>query len=368
MKPVAAMVKARPSRGARWRHRLIVLTAALLFAVIVTFVQLMPGADILSKDNQSASATKVYTAALYNLRPTSVLQLDGDLGRGLKVTLSTGIPSATTRINLAASPVGIQLPDVKSAGVQWIAKAPDDGQIEVRIANQRQSPDAGVMLQATGREHVPELNIRAVRTTLTVDISVSSQSNKLPTTAELSFADKNISDPALGFVPLEFELPPGEWLNLTFDNEAALAASTFSLGERLNTGGSGSVLPIGRVEVGTLAPDTNNPRLASVDWRVCAAPAGKLLFTRFSPRASDCRLAADPKTQNDNLYATDIAVAPNSVNLQVEGSGFILKDGRQQPAGITTTLKENPLIAAAIAIAAGAIIKSLWTLWVGRNL
>ena len=355
-----------PLRGARWRHRLIVLVAALFFAGIVSFLQLMPGADNLSKENQSAAATKIYTAALYNLRPTSVLQLDGDFGSGLKATLSIGRPSATTRTNLAA--LGFDLPEVKGARARWIGVPPKDGRIEVKIANERQSPEAGIMLQATGSEHVPELNIRAVETALTVDIAIASQSGQPAGTAELSFGGKDFNDSSLGFVPLEFEVPAGEWLNLTFDNEAALAASSFSLGERLDTGGTGSVLPIGRVEVGRLAPDTTNPRLTDVEWRVCAAPAGKLLFTRLSPAATDCRLAADPKTQNDNLYATDIQVAPNSVNLEVEGSGFILKDGRQQPAEILKALQANPLIAAAITAAAAALIRSLWKLWVGRNL
>lgn len=367
MTPVTA--KARASRGSRWRHRLIVLVAALFFAVIVSFVQLMPGADDLSTANQRVSATKIHTAALYNLRPTSVVQFDGALGKGLKVTLSTARPSATTRTNLAAPPLGFDLPAVDEGHVQWIAVPAEDGRIEVKISNQSpSSPDAGIMLQATGSEHVPELNIRAVKTNLTVDLSTTSQSGSLPRSAELDFAGTDKSDPSVGFAPIEFEVAPGEWLNLTFDDEAALAASSFSLGERLNTGGSGSVLPIGRVEVGRLAPGSSKPRLQDVDWRVCAAPAGKLLFTRLSPSPSDCRLAADPKQENDNLYATDIQVAPNNVDLEVEGSGFILNDGRQQPAKITTTLKENPLIAAAIALAAAAIVRSLWRLWVGRNL
>src|ERR1700759_5598358 len=134
--------KARVVRRARWRHRLIALAAALLFAVIVSFLQLMPGADNLSKHNQSVSATKIFTAALYNLRPTSVLQVDGDIDKGLKVTLSNARPAATTRTNLAA--LGFDLPDVQSAHTQWIGVPPKDGRIEIKVANQHQSPVAGI--------------------------------------------------------------------------------------------------------------------------------------------------------------------------------------------------------------------------------
>lgn len=360
-------LKSRLKVRAKWRHRLIILFAALLFAAIISFVQVMPGAATLSSDNQSLKATKIYTAALYNLRPASVMQVDGDTGKGLKVTVSTGRLTGTTRTNLAA--LGFNLPDVKGAHFQWMAIPPANGRIAISIANEREAPDAGVMFQATGSAHVPELNIRAVQTALTVSIAVATQGGEASPMTDLKFGDRDFSDSTLAFVPIQIEIPPGEWMNLTFDNEDALKASSFALGERLDTGGSGSVLPVGRAEVGMLAPGTSTyPRLQTVDWRVCSAPRGKLLYTRLSPRPDDCRLVRDPKIANDNLYATDITVEPNSVTLELEGSGYILKDGRPQPAKIWSALMANPLISVAIALSAAAMVRSLWRLWVGRDL
>ena len=222
------------------------------------------------------------------------------------------------------------------------------------------------MLQATGSGHVAELNIRAVQTVITAEIDVASPGGAIAAPPELKFGDATFRDPALAFAPIQIEVPPGEFMNLTFDSEQALADSSFRLGELIETGGSATALSIGRGEMGRLAGTNAYPRLRSVIQGVCSARSGKLLFLHLYPEPGECRLAEDSK--DDNLFATDIAIEPRKVGLTLEGSGFVVTDGHAKPAAVWATLMANPLIAALIAGLVYAIGRPLWRLWTGRDM
>jgi len=338
--------------------------AALALGGGIFMIQRMPAAETLEPDDATLNATTTRTLALYDLRPAPVMQYDGALGTGLRVSVSTGRISNATRNNLFG--LGFQVPNARGAHLQWQARPPANGRISVKIGNQRQSPDAGIMLQATGSGKVAELNIRAVQTVLTAQIDIASQGAQAPSAPEFRFGDVNFSDPALAFTPIQIEIPPGESMNLTFDNEQALTDSTFRLGELLETGGSATALPMGRAEVGRLGGSGAYPRLQSVIQGVCASGSGKLLFTHLYPRPGECHLAGDAK--DDNLYATDLAIEPRKVVLTLEGSGFVIKDGHARPAALWATLMANPLIAALIAALVFAIGRPLWRLWTGRDM
>jgi hypothetical protein len=347
----------------KWRLRLTATAAALLLALAIYLLQRMPSAESLPSDHK-LTATTINTLALYNLRAGPVVQFDGALGTGLRVSVSTGRPTPETRNNLAA--LKLELPNVKGAHIQWQGVPPANGRIAIRIANQRQSPDAGIMLQATGTGHTPELNIRAVQTVLTAEIDVATQGGDQPPKAELKFGDTNISDPAIAFTPLRFEIPPGESVNLTFDNAKALDDSSFRLGELLNTGGAATALAVGHAEVGRLSGNPSYPKLRAVTQGVCAARPGKLLLTHLYPRPEDCALAQDPG--DDNLYANTITINPTLVQLGLDGSGFVVLNGRPKPAAFWSTLMGNPLIAALMGALVAAVVRSVWRLWAGRDM
>lgn len=351
-------------RSDKWRLRLIATAAALLLGIGIYFLQHLPAARNISDEQATLTATSTRTLALYNLHAASLMQFDGALGAGLRATFSTGRPTATTRDNLKA--LALQLPNVKGAHIQWQGKPAPTGRISVRISNGRQAPDAGMMLQATGSGNIVELNIRAVQTALTAEIDVASQDpNEVPS-AELKFGDANLLSPGLAFAPLQFEIPPGASLNLTFDSEDALANSTFRLGELLGTGGSATALPVGRVAVGRLSDAASYPSLRSVLRGVCSAPAGKLLLASLTPKPEDCAIAATP--QDQNLYADEIVIKPRRVDLTLEGSGFVITDGHAEPAGFFAGLTSNPLIAALLGGLVFAVVRPLWRLWTGREM
>jgi hypothetical protein len=321
----------------------------------------MPAAESLPA-GQKLTAGTINTLALYNLRAGPVLQYDGAIGAGMHASISTGRPTDKTRSNLTA--LGVQLPNVKGAHIQWQGIAPPNGRIEIKVANERQSPDAGIMLQATGTGHTPELNIRAVQTVLTAEINIATQGPSQPATTELKFGDSDIDDPAIGFAPLQLEIPPGESLNLTFDNPPSLEDATFRLGELLNSGGAATALSVGRAGVGRRIGDQSYPRLQSVSEGVCGARTGKLLLTHLSPRPEDCKLSSDPTA--DNLYASSIGIDPQQVELGLDGSGFIITNGRLKPAPFFSTLWGNPLIALLMGTLLAAVARSFWRLW-GRG-
>jgi hypothetical protein len=347
----------------KWRLRLTATAAALLLAFAIFFLQRMPAAESLPSDHKLTART-INTLALYNLRAGPVMQYDGALGAGLRISVSTGRPTSQTRNNLTA--LKVQLPNVKGAHIQWQGVPSPNGRIAIRIANQRQSPDAGILLQATGTGHIPELNIRAVQTMLTAEIDIATQGGDQAPKAELKVGDSNINDPAIAFTPLQFEIPPGEWLNLTFDNPQALDASSFRLGALLNSGGAATALAVGHAQVGRLSGNLSYPRIQAVTDGVCAARPGKLLLTHLSPRPEDCKLASDPA--DDNLFTDTIDIEPDKVQLGLAGSGFVVANGRLKPAPFFSMLTGNPLLAAFMAALVAAVVRSVWRLWAGREM
>lgn len=350
--------------GDKWRLRLTATAAALALGSGIYLLQRMPAAETLAVPDDSLSATTTQPMALYNLRAAPVMQYDGAVDSGLRISVSTGRLAAATRKNL--SNLGIALPNVKGASIQWQARPPKGGRISVRIANQRQDPEAGLMLRPTGSGQIVELNLRAVQTVLTAQVDIATGGSTEAVSPDFKFGDASVSTPELGFVPLQIEIPPGESLNLTFDNREALADSTFRLGELLDTGGSATALSIGRAEVGRPAGSRSLPQLRSVVSGVCAARPGKLLYTHLYPRPAECRLAEDQR--DDNLFATELNAEPRKVNLALEGSGFVIKNGRSRPTTLWSALMGNPLIAALIAGLVYAIARPLWRLWTGRDM
>jgi hypothetical protein len=346
----------------KWRHRIIATAAVVLLGFAIFFLQRIPSAESLPSDHKLTART-INSLALYNLRAGPVMQYDGALGAGLRVSISTGRLTDKSRANLAA--LKVDLPNVKGAHVQWQGVPPANGRIAVRIGNERESPDAGIMLQASGTGHTPELNIRAVQTVLTAEIDVATQTGDKVPNAELKFGDASIDDPAIAFAPLQFEIPPGEWLNLTFDNPQALDDSSFRLGELLDSGGAATALSVGRAEVGRRVGSASSTRLQQVRQGVCAARPGKLLLTHLSLRASDCKLASE--ADDDNLFADTIGIRTDQVELGLAGSGFVVTEGRVTPAPFFSALLGNPLVAAFMAAMLAAVVRSVWRLWAGRE-
>lgn len=343
----------------KWRLRLIATGGAVLLAAAIFFMQSMPAAESLVDPDDVLSATSTQTLALYNLRAAPVMLYNGAIGAGLKVSVSTGRLTPATRKNLAA--LGVAAPNVKGGPIEWQGKPPPDGRVEFKIVNQRQSPDGGMMLQATGSGRIAEMNIRAAQTVLMVQIDLTTQQSPQVPLSELTFAGTVMNSPRLGFSPLQFEIPPGESMNLRFDNEEALADSTFRLGELLDTGGTATALQVGRAEVGRLASNRSYPRLRSVIRGVCASRPGKLLFTHLYPRPNECAVG-------DNLYANDIAIEPRKLALTLEGSGFVLKNNTARPSSFWSAFMGNPVIAAFVAALVFAVAGPVWRLWTGRNM
>ena len=360
----AQALKAPLEGGDKWRLRLTATAAALVLGSGLYLLQRRPAAETLSAPDDQLAATSTQALALYNLRASPVMQYDGAVDTGLRISVSTGRLAPATRKNLAA--LRVALPNVRGAPIHWQARPPKGGRIAVRIGNQREDPDAGMMLQATGSGQIVELNIRAVQTNLTAQIDIVAGGSAEAASPEFKFGDVSASGPELSFAPLQIEIPSGESLNLTFDNQDALANSSFRLGELLGTGGSATALSLGRAEVGRPTGSRSLPELRSVISGVCAARPGKLLYTHLYPRPVECRLAEEQ--QDDNLFATELKAEPRKVGLALEGSGFVIKDGHARPTTLWSALMGNPLIAALIAALVYAIARPLWRLWTGRDM
>jgi len=360
---MASALQAPLESGRRGRLWLVATAAALALAAGIFLILRMPGAETLEAGDRTLSAASGRTLALYDLRAAPVMEYEGPLGAGLRVSVSTGRVSNATRKTLFG--LGMQVPNVRGAPLQWQGRAPANGRISIKIGNQRQSPDAGIMLRAAGSGQ-PGLNIRAVQTVLTAQIEIASPGGDVTTAPELKFGDVRFTDPALAFAPIQIEIPPGESLDVTFDSEQALRDSSLRPGDGLQTSGTTAALPVGRAEVGELAGSNAYPRLQSVNQGVCAARSGKLLFTHSYPRPGECHLAAE--RTDDKLLVTGIALEPRQVGLTLAGSGFVLKDDHARSAVLLPTLVANPLIAALIAVFAYAIGRPLWRLWTGRDM
>jgi hypothetical protein len=357
----ASALQAPLEPGRRKSLWLTAIAAALVLGVGLLLIQRMPAAETIQSGNTKLNASGTHALVLYDLRPAPVMQYEGAPATGLRVSVSTGRISNATRKTLFD--LGAQVPNVRGASLDWQGRAPANGRISVKLGNQRQSPDAGLMLQAARDGRPAELTIRAVQTVLTAQIDIVSQGSEAAPAPSLIFGDVAFSNPALAFAPIQIEIPPGESMKLTFDNDQALGDSKFRLGD---PAAAATGLPVGRAEVGQLGGSGAYPRLQGVDQGVCAARSGKLLFTHSYPRPGECHLAADAKS--DRLRATEIAVEPRQVGLTLKGSGFVLADDRARPAALLPTLVANPLVAALIAVLVYAIGRPLWRLWTGRGM
>src|SRR6185369_6696102 len=173
--------------GDKWRLRLTATAAALVLGFGIYMLQRMPAAETLSAPDDQLSATSTQALALYNIRAAPVMQYDGAVDAGLRISVSTGRLAPATRRNLFA--LKIPVPNVKGAPIQWQARPPKGGRISVRIGNQRQDPVAGMMLQATGSGQVVELNIRAVETNLTAQIDIAAGGSAEAAAPEFRFGN-----------------------------------------------------------------------------------------------------------------------------------------------------------------------------------
>lgn len=362
MNEAVALAPLVPS--AKWRLRAVAAVAALVLAGVIYLLHQVPLAVTLRGDDERLAAASEQTLALYNLRAAPVMQYDGATGAGLQVSISTGRLTPTTRKSLAA--LGLQIPNVKGAAVQWQGQPGPGGRVSVRVSNGRRSPDAGLMVHPTGSGDAVELNLQAVQTALTAQIELSSQDVDEAPVAQLKFADAAFKVPAIAVAPIQIEIPPGESMILTFDSQEALDNATLRLGRLLESGGTETGLPVGRAEVGRLLSDSSFPRLRSVIQGVCSAPPGKLLLTHLYPAPGECKLGTKPG--EERLFVTEIGIQPQRVELQLKGSGFLISDSRAKPAAFWSAIMANPLIAVLILGLVFAVACPAWRLKTGREL
>jgi hypothetical protein len=354
MDAVAARVKPPLSPLGR---RIVAVAAFVIAALLLYFIDNIPAASTLD-ESKALAAGRSSELIVYGPPQAQIFEFNGAPGAGLDVRAST---VRLSEDSLAAlDQAGVPRPTAKGVALSWLGRTDPLGKVNLTVENMRASPEAGLSLIATGNANIPQLRLTPIQTALTITVSAPAGDSTSVPPIELKIGDKAVPQPMATMMPVRFELPPGESVFLTFPSEAAMRDASFRLGLPASADELASDLPIDRFEIGPRRADPATAGLARVDQGACAAPAGHFLFTRLTPRRSDCGGGV-------KLAVEDLQVAPSQLAVKVSGSGFVTKDGRPVPAGLMTKIANNKLVAALLALSYAALAGWVWKSLTGSD-
>ena len=334
--------------------KIFVVAAIALAALILYVIDRLPSAVDL--DQREWEAPRRSELAIYGLPAGQLLEFNGKLGAGLDVRAPVARPSPAMLTELQEGDV--TPPKSKAVALSWNGHTDPGGRINLVIVNQRDHPDAGVALAATGSADIPQLRLTAIRTALTVTMSAFPGDSEEVPLSHLKLDNEAVQQPLASLIPVSVEIPPGEPLLLTFPSAEAMA-DVFRLG-RLEGGGEiETYLPIRRFEIGSRRPGATLKERARVRRGVCAARSGRFHVGRLALTSEDC--------SREELTITDMEVSPQKVAIDVAGSGFVIDKGRPVAAGVLSQIARVPLISILLGFVYTAFATWGWKKLTGLN-
>ena len=331
------------------RQKILAGIVFALAAIVLTFVDRLPSA--VKVDGRVFQSDHNEALALYGLPQSPVMSFDGALGAGLDFRVDAARMAPEMIASLAQA--GVPPPKTKAVALTWLGRTDPQGRITISVANLRSNPRAGLALASTGSAATPQLRITAVGTELQVSAgSVAGDSLSAPA-AMLKIDGQPVPQPYASIVPLNFVLPSGQSLLLTFANSDAVNAASFRLGVPDDSGELASHLPLQRFAIGRRVRAQSGQPFGAPDRGVCSASSGRMLFLRLQPRPEEC--AADA-----TLAVESLDVAAGKLAITVSGSGFEMAGGKTVAAGVVSAIANNKLVAALLAIAYGALAGWVW--------
>ena len=328
------------------------ILAGIVFAVaaiVLTFVDRLPSA--VKVDGRLFQADHNEALALYGLPLSPVMSFDGAPGAGLDLR----IDAARMVPEMVASLVqgGVPSPRTKAVALTWLGRTDPLGRITISITNLRNNPRAGLALASTGSVAIPQLRITAVDTELKVSAgSIAGDSLSAPA-AVLKINGQPVPQPYASIIPLNFVVPSGQSLLLTFANAEAVNAASFRLGVPDDSGELASHLPLQRFAIGRREHTQSDRPFAAPDRGVCSAHSGRMLFMRLQPRPETC-------LADGTLAVESLDVAAGKLAIVVSGSGFEMMGGKTVAAGVVSAIANNKLVAALLAIAYATLAGWVW--------
>ena len=323
-----------------------------LTALMLTFVERLPSS--VTVDGRKFAADHNEALALYGLPVSPVMSFDGALGAGLDLRVDAARMTPEMIASLAQG--GVTPPKTKAVALTWLGRTDPQGRVTITIANLRNNPNAGLALASTGSAETPQLRITAVDTELKVSGgSVAGDSLTAPP-AVLKLNGQPVPQPYASIVPLDFVVPSGESLLLTFASADAFNPRSFRLGVPDDSGELASHLPLQRFAIGRRERTRSDQPLAAADRGVCSARSGRMLFTRLQPRPDSC-------LAKGTLAIESLDVSAGLMTISVSGSGFEMAGGKTVAAGVISAIANNKLVAALLALAyatlAGWVLKTI---------
>lgn len=331
--------------------RLAAVILFILASLAFYFVDRLPAARPV--DGREFRVDHTDALVFYGLGKGPLLSFDGALGEGLDLRADVARLSSDTLAALRDG--GFALPAAKGSALAWLGKVDPQGRITLKIENLRPEPDpgAGVAIAQTGTLVAPQLRITALDTALAVSAQPVFGDSDSTSPLLMKVDGREVPQPLASLAPLNFELPPGESLLLTFANAAAAGKASFMLGQPDGSGELASHLPVERFEAGPRTPPGSEAPLAELDRGVCGARAGKMLLHRLRPLPETCG-------RDGALAIESLAVSGGELEVAVSGSGFETENGRTLAAGLATTVANNKLLAALLGIILAAFAGWVW--------
>ena len=320
-----------------------IAVAAFLFAAwLLYYLDQLPSAVEISPDT-TYSASHLDELRLLGLPKGQVLEFNGAEGRGLDVRSDQVRLAPETLSTLQSS--GMPLPTTKGTRLTWLGRPDAGGKISLGIANQRAGHEAGIALQFTGGGGIPQLDIRPIDTALSINLAVVSGDSGITPPITFKVGDAQVPQPLATMIPVQLELPPGETIRLRFPSAEAMKGTYFRLGVPQDSDTLASNLPIDRLEIGSAKRWT-------VSDGACGATAGRFLMSNLRPAAEDCG--------KDGDLAVEKLDVGSELKVNLSGSGFFIENQKLKAAGLWTSISNNKVIAAFLAIACMALARWVW--------
>ena len=318
-------------------------------AIVLTFVERLPSA--VKVDGRVFQADHNEALALYGLPLLPVMSFDGAPGAGLDMRIDAArmVPEMITSLTQG----GVPPPTTKAVALTWLGRTDPQGRITISIANLRNNPSAGLALASTGSAAIPQLRITAVNTELQVSAGSIAGDSLSALPAVLKINGKPVPQPYASIIPLNFVVPSGQSLLLTFANADAVNAASFRLGIADDSGELASHLPLQRFAIGRRERTLSDRPFSAPDRGVCSARSGRMLFSGLQPRPETC-------LSNGTLAVENLEVTAGKLAIAVSGSGFEMVGGKTVAAGVVSAIANNKLVAAFLAIAYGTLAGWVW--------
>ena len=339
-RPLGSLAKAR-TFGQKIAGAVGAIILVLVVAAAFQYAITRPFAHTIESTKWSVRSDEEVVAS--PIAAGSLLSIEGVNHEGVDVYFDKARLDLATQQSLAA--LQLDSPNVEQA-ITWRSMSPDvTGHTTIDVDVGSVQPDTEIHLASHDERSNAVLSLIARHATLRVRLTVVPGEADMSATAEakrLEWANKaHVSLP--GAFPVLMDVPEGARVRFVFPNNQPRSILTLGAGDNGTT-------KLAVRDIGVRPLDTGDYRIYA-----CGAEQARISWRLAEPSRGMC--------SPGHLFAKELRLAPDSLDVLVVGSAWVAKDGRFDRSEWYSWLDQNPVISKI-----GEVLISAFVAWVGYKL